>query len=623
MANICILPNKAEDFRKALKDKDLNLADLLNMSTEKRTKTLSDYVGEDQAKAVNTLFEEKLVLKNRMQGLKNWASKVGQIGKYSEEGKAELNKTISDYRAAQQERIFSPEEHQAFLNDLADKKVGTHITQEQASKVFELSKKVQDTKETTDLSGASPEHIQARQDLNNYVKSVEAPSAGASIFKNLATIGRNNLILNPATPLKTAVSEVVNSTMEAIGRRIASLSTGGANPDLVKQANAEAWETFKKTGANTAAMESLDDVHALNRGENFNIEPESSNRAVGAVEKGVRKVAQISNKVAIDITHNVPFTKFYQKTFFDTANISSTSIAKSEGLSGVDMKERAAEIFKDAAKIKPETREGAIVRMRGQEQAARVTSTNDTIIGKLAVAGKNALNKAYPGLGDLIIPIAKIPATVIANGLDNAGGGIPFGIRDVFQGRTKMQSSDLETRLEGAAQFAEGTQHLIRIGGTLAVSALIASQFTKKDFRTDNYGNHFVKIGNTWINTEYISAISPALAGFLSIKQDQTKGTDALGSYLSTSTGVLSSGKNLPGDEVMQLFNTNVRKDAGDFFSSRGVPMFIQNLQKNRPINRLFFGASGVESQQDVNQDNKTKAAKAAATRKANAKKKK
>lgn len=630
MANLCILPDQAAKFRQALKEKDINPASLLNMSTEERTKLFSGYVG-DNAKVVNTLFEEKLVLKNRMQGIKNWASKVGNVGKYSVEGKAKLAQAMSEYRAAQQERIFSPQEHEAFLNDLADKQLGTHITKEQAAKVFELSKKVQDTNSTSDLSGVSAENLKARQELNDYVNSVNAPTTTQSIIKNLSIIGRNNLLLNLSTPIKATTGQVVNSVMEFIGRRLSSLSLSGSS-DLAAQANKEAWSTFRKTGVNTASMESIDDTHVLGKGENFKLPAQTSSRSVGLAEKVIRNTARISNKVAIDWEHNFTFTKFYQKTFFDTSNIRATTLAKSEGLEGAELKARTNEIFKDAVRVKPETKEGAIVRHMAQEQSARITSTNDSLVSRFALGAKNALNKVIPGvpLGDFIMPIAKIPASIIANGIDNAGAGIPKGIIDIYQGRAKMQSPDLETRYEGSAQFATGIQRMMRIAGTLSVAALLASQFKKSDFRSDQYGNHFVKIGGIWINMEYINAISPALAGMMNAKMSGNKGfTNDVGQYTG---GVLSSLKSAPGiDEANSLItsitNTDltkgIQKYTNDFFTSRGEPMFIKNLQNNRPINRLFFGSTGVNSDQQYKADLKTKAAKAAATRKANDLKKK
>ena len=117
---------KIETFKQALRDKTLNLTDLLDpkMTSEARTKIFSDYTAnEADAKTMNTLFEEKLVLKNRMLGIANLFQKVGEFGKGSTEALAEKAKVLSDYKAAQQERIFSPKENETFLNDLADKKL--------------------------------------------------------------------------------------------------------------------------------------------------------------------------------------------------------------------------------------------------------------------------------------------------------------------------------------------------------------------------------------------------------------------------------------------------------------------------------------------------------------------
>jgi hypothetical protein len=173
-----------------------------------------------------------------------------------------------------------------------------------------------------------------------------------------------------------------------------------------------------------------------------------------------------------------------------------------------------------------------------------------------------------------------------------------------------MQSDNLEEKYEGMAQFHNGVQRVMRIGGTIGTAFLIANQFDKKDFKSDQYGTHFVKIGNTWINTEYVSAISPALAGAMmarSVKEGSF--TDEATHYVA---GTLESLRATPGlDEgerlVQALSNKNmahgIEKYAKDFFTSRGVPAFIQNMEKNRPINRLFFGAHGVESTQDVRQD--------------------
>lgn len=623
-------PEKIADFRKALKDKDIKIADLLNMSTEDRTALLRKYAASDaDAKALNTQFEQKLVLKNRMQGIKNWAAKLGEVGKYSKAGKAAAKQALEEYKAAQSERVFSPKQNEAFLNDLADKTLGTHVSRDVAQKVFDLSAKADALKNVNPkLSGVSDEYLLARNELHDFVASHKNTSVVKSMGRSVVTIARNNLLFNPSTPLKTAVGQTVNSAMDMITRRVGARAAYGLNRDLARQANGEAWETFRKTGLNTASMERMDDDGKLGERQNF-ANPAGANTphpVVGAAEATLRNAAKFSNKIVIDWEHNYAFTKFYQKAFFDMTNITSSGIAKSEGLSGAAARSRAGAIFKDAARIEPETREGAMVRLEAQKQAARITSTNPTMVSRLSLGAKNWLNSVTPDfpLGDILIPIAKIPANIIANGIDNAGVGLFPGVRDIFQGRAKIQSDDLHTRYEGMAQFASGIQRVTRVLGVMTAAAFFTSQLRKEDFRSDPWGNHFVKIGKIWINMEYINAVSPALAGMMEVKQKSTPRqgiADTAGQYTS---GSLQGLKSVPGiDEAEKLvtaitnsnYTKGIMKYGKDLFTSRGEPAFIKALLSDRPIERLFFGATGVETDDQLRQDKMRAVQKAAASR--------
>lgn len=630
--SFCILPERAAAFRQALKDKTINLEDLLDpkMTSEERTAIFRDYTGTDaEAKQLNTQFEEKLVLKNRLLGIKNLFSKAAGIGKYSDANQEEAAKAMSDYKAKQQERIFSPKENEAFLNDLVDKKMGIHIDKETAATIFKMQGELNALKDK-DATGAgvSDAYLTKQSELSHFIESQNKISIPGSIVKNLVAIVRNNLLSNPATPIKTAVGQVVNSSMETIGRRLANASLTGPNSDVAAELKAQAHTTFKNTGYNVASMEAMDDMHALNKDENFKVPDESvakGGKVAGAVEKTVRTAAKISNKLVIDWAHNIPFTHFYQSAFYDSANILSGRFASEEGLTGEEARARSEEILRDAARIEPQTQEGATLRQLAQAQAARVTSTNKTWASRLALSAKNGLNAAIPGvpLGDFIVPIAKVPANIIANAFESGSGlGIPLGIKDIWIGHSKIQSDDLAEKYEGMAQYAQGIQTVIRTVGTLAGAALIASQFSAKDFKQDQYGNSFVKIGNIWINTEYVSAISIALSGFMNIKAHPKEGV--LTAY---GTGIAQPLKNLPGvNELPDLLTaitsghaaSGLVKYGEDFFTSRGEPAFIANLFKGRVIDRLFFGANGVESTQDVTADNKATAKKAAATRRAN-----
>ena len=630
----CILPDKVEGFKKALKDKDIKLSDLINLDHDKMVEKLTPHVGKD-AEGVATLIESKLILKNRMLGMKNALNKLTKTGKYSPEKIAEAQQRLSEYRAAQQERIFSPKEHESYLGGLVEKELGFSAPKEVDKKVFDLTQAVAKAKETGDKEfGASQEYFNAKDKLEQYVDSQKPIDVREAIAKNIAVIGRNNLILGLSTPAKTGVGQAVNSALDMFTRRISLLKLNGKNGELIKDLNKKVWDFAMKTNRNVLGMEGLDDKHMLGFGskaENFDVregeKPAGKNLSpMEQVAKGTEAVAKASNYIAITLEHQLAFTKFYQKAWLDMADLMSTKIAESE--KATDVKGRAAEIINDAVKIEPETEQGKALRKACQAQAARVTSTNDNALARYSLGIKKVLNNMIPlgngkhfPLGDFMVAMAKIPSTVISNMVENAGAGIPYGIRDMVAGHEKTQSEDLETRLEGLTQFAQGAQKLARIAGSITLGAVLVNSIDKKDLRTDKWGNHFFRLGNTWINTEYLSFLSAAAGGMMEMKLGKSR--TALGTAGEYVAGVSKSLTSLPGaDEVKgvieNMSNTHfiqaIVRSAEQNLTDRGIPQGLRALFKHaetmpwfgpntRPVDRLFFGAHGVESTQDVAED--------------------
>lgn len=208
--NFCLLPSKVEEFKKALKTKELNIVELINMSSEARTELLRKYAG-DNAADVNYLFEKKLVLKNKILGLKNWASKVGEVGRYDPKKKEKINQIISDFRAKQQERILSPKETESFLNDLADAQIGTHISREEAGKVFALTKEVQELRKNFD------------EKTNKWSSEEERLKYGASkvaLEKYMSELKDESLSMRDS--VKSALSEIKQNFKEYPIKGVAS-----------------------------------------------------------------------------------------------------------------------------------------------------------------------------------------------------------------------------------------------------------------------------------------------------------------------------------------------------------------------------------------------------------------
>lgn len=166
----CLLPKLVEKFKQGLKDGTIDPVKMKEMTSEERHNFLADIVGKENAKEVNALFESKLLLKDQQKGMINWA-------KQSLGMKAEVRKDIIS-RIEKMDKVLNPAEEKAFLNDLADKRLGTDVTFEEAKQLTEFSKKLVESK--ANLKESEPAGSPARLEygankiaLQNYVKELK------------------------------------------------------------------------------------------------------------------------------------------------------------------------------------------------------------------------------------------------------------------------------------------------------------------------------------------------------------------------------------------------------------------------------------------------------------------
>ena len=143
MKTYCLIKEKADEFIKRLKSGDISPEKLDDMSSVERREYFKSFLGED-AKNVNTLYERKILNKNREQGLIAWAEQVS--GKNTKQREA-LIKRIKENTEERMKKIFSPEDEKAFLSELAEQRLGIGVSSEEAKTIFQLSKKFQDTRD--------------------------------------------------------------------------------------------------------------------------------------------------------------------------------------------------------------------------------------------------------------------------------------------------------------------------------------------------------------------------------------------------------------------------------------------------------------------------------------------
>ena len=86
------------------------------------------------------------------------------------------------------------------------------------------------------------------------------------------------------------------------------------------------------------------------------------------------KTNVLAMKTVNDFDH-VPFSNAYLKTWIDTADFIASGTARKENLAGQELTNRATEIFKDAVRVEPKTREGEIVRTAAQSWAKITTDS--------------------------------------------------------------------------------------------------------------------------------------------------------------------------------------------------------------------------------------------------------
>lgn len=528
-------------------------------------------------------------------------------------------------------------------NDLASAKLGRDITPAQGDYIAKQATLLRDMAQDTDNPenkdfGISSDYYNRKANLQSFIDNLD-PNAPINVLGRVIDITRLSLITGFATPLKV-LANYTNHPAGIVLRRIASLSLRGDNADVAKELNTKDAAFTKKTGTSLSQLRDKNDIGTtlgshkgagIDKSETFDKAPPAGKGVLGTASKALSAVENALHTVAITWEHQYSYNYVWRNTFYDVLNIRASSFARAEGLKGADVAARAEEIMRDAARLDPQTEAGKALREGAQAVAARTTNTNDTVLSRLAVGLKNGINAATPAvrLGDLIEPMAKIPANVIANGIGTTPAAIPLDLWKVVQGKADLiGDKPLETKYQGMLKYKQGIEGLIGIVGSLGAAALITNNLTSKDFRYDKYGNSFMKVGDLWINTEYVARLAPNIAGMMSVKMNPKK--NPISTFLfgtAVGEGALGETVKTPGisvadDTLNAALSPKPISTTEKAIESRN-PAILNALfapgDLQRKAFRVFFGASGVETTEEYKSDTKAAAQKAAATKRANA----
>lgn len=170
----CLTKDNSRKFKEALKNGELDPFKLSDMESIKRRELFAKYVGVENAREVNALFESKLILKNQKAGFISWAKRTAGI---TAPIKRDMLSTIERL-----DTVLNPKEEQQFLQDLASKRLRLDVTQTEAKTISDLSNKVSELRTKANNEGIFTnekdrfEYGAAKVSLEKYVNELKLQS---------------------------------------------------------------------------------------------------------------------------------------------------------------------------------------------------------------------------------------------------------------------------------------------------------------------------------------------------------------------------------------------------------------------------------------------------------------
>lgn len=139
----CLPKFSTEKFIEALKDGTIDPQKMIEMTSIQRREFLEKIVGKDDAPEVNALLESKLLLKDQKKGMVAWAKKISGI--------TEATRTDLVAKIERMTTVLKASDEDAFLQDLANKKLGADVSFEEAQSITDKVAEVENLRTKWDV----------------------------------------------------------------------------------------------------------------------------------------------------------------------------------------------------------------------------------------------------------------------------------------------------------------------------------------------------------------------------------------------------------------------------------------------------------------------------------------
>jgi hypothetical protein len=597
----CIPQQLVDKLVAGIKSGDVigDIAKLAEMTSEGRRGAFEKYVSKDVAREINLGFE-KAIISEQKNALTLWAKNTFTA---EAKKKGHYKDVIAKIESLDSHGVLTPETADVFLEDLVADRLGASITADEAAGIVDRTNRLKELsgRPANEFGLPDMDYWKARRDLDSYLESL-TPSPALKVATSV--VARGTMLFSLKSPIVNIESNTVNAITEATARRIEAMRTNNLFPGGWNNSHALPYmqfvnDVYAKTGYDLTRMTTLE-MAKKRLGEEI----------VHAQGPGkVRALGRFYTDVVFNKLMTAPDVAFASMHFVDAANIKSALIARAEGLRGEAMNKRVEQIFLDATKINPETKEGRSVRDMAILEAQRGTYTNKTNYADTSLAIRRVLNKASGDLrvGDQLMPFVQVPANVVGTTVDYSGVLLP--LETISRAKDALNAKGRGDKEAFINAFDRTFLRKVTRAGLGITIAFIASLWFEPDDFIGEYPissserellklkratTNSVKIGNKWISLDYLGPLGAPFVGFMYAKK---YGKTPISSLLAYGGGVglqiartpgfkqfydvygafqsLRPDRATPDDIKESVFNYIV-----DMARSRTIPAFVADLAK-------------------------------------------
>ena len=477
--------------------------------------------------------------------------------------------------------------------DTVSKKLGIpNATAEDFATLRRLADAVRKEGEVRGAFDYTLEYWKKRKALEDFYLGL-VPSHNLRILTGIG--GRGNMVAS----VKSAAANVMGNTAlfvpEATGRRIVDRVWRRANTKFGAEYKRHVQQVFRETGYDPTRMMTMADSQKRLGEEVVHTQGAGKVRKMGRIMEDI-----IFKKLLGD--NDVRFAAIH---FTDTIDLLSTKMA-TKMVGEQDVQAKALELFKDAIRVEPLTKEGNAIRERAVRDALRGTLTDENVAARASIGVRKLLNHVSGDLmlGDLEIPFAKTPATVKWRGMEAMGLTAPY---DLYRLKKAIAA-------EEPVEIRDAAKSLVNAGLGITSGLILANMLSPDDYIDDydfvnsgdkarlralggSYGTF--RFGSTYISSEYFGPVAAPMAASVLLKK---YGSDVsmkrlVGLYV---TQGLKLAVSIPGADVIagvvegtQKLWRAVQTDEGvdrylgdardgivDFFAARTIPALLGDVAK-------------------------------------------